>query len=68
MYKTIEAYYKNGKIIYKEAMPSVKKAKLLITIVEEELPKLPKLSRFKGIFKKKIDGMQYQKKIRSEWN
>lgn len=68
MYKTIEAYYKNGKIIYKEAMPPVKKAKLLITIVEEEPRKIPKLSRFKGIFKKKIDGMQYQKKIRSEWN
>ena len=68
MYKTIEAYYKNGKIVYKEAMPLVKKAKLLITIVEEEPHKIPKLSRFKGIFKKKIDGMQYQKKIRSEWN
>jgi hypothetical protein len=68
MYKTIEAYYKNGKIIYKEAMPPVKKAKLLITIVEEEPHKIPNLSRFKGIFKKKIDGMQYQQKIRSEWN
>jgi len=43
-------------------------AKLLITIVEEEPCKLPNLSRFKGIFKKKIDGMQYQKKIRSDWN
>jgi hypothetical protein len=66
MYKTIEAYYKNGKIVYKEAMPPVKKAKLLITIVDEEPHKIPKLSRFKGIFKKKIDGMQYQKKIRSK--
>lgn len=53
MYKTIEAYYENGKIIYKEAMPPLKKAKLFITIVEEELHKIPKLSRFKGILKKK---------------
>ena len=35
MYKTIEAYYENGKIIYKDTMPPLKKAKLLITIVEE---------------------------------
>ncbi|MCF6156129.1 MAG: hypothetical protein E3K36_13000 [Candidatus Brocadia sp.] len=56
MYKTIEAYYENGKIIYKEAMPPLKKAKLLITIVEEEPRKIPKLSRFKGIFKKRLMG------------
>lgn len=68
MYKTIEAYYKNGKIIYKEAMPPVKKAKLLITIVEEKTPAISRLSRFKGILKKKVDGLVYQKKIRSEWN
>jgi len=41
MYKTIEAYYKNGKIIYKEAMPHIKNAELLITIVEEEPRKVP---------------------------
>jgi len=68
MYKTIKAYYQNGKIICKEAMPPLKKAKLLITIVEEEPQKVSRLSRFKGIFKKKIDGMEYQKKMRSEWN
>ncbi len=68
MYKTIEAYYENGKIIYKDAMPPLKKAKLLITIVEEEPRKTQKLLRFKGIFKKKADGLEYQKKIRSEWN
>lgn len=68
MYKTIEAYYENGKIIYKEAMPPLKKAKLFITIVEEELHKIPKLSRFKGILKKRVDGLTYQKKIRSEWD
>jgi len=27
MYKTIEAYYKNGKIIYKEAMPHINECK-----------------------------------------
>ena len=54
MYKTIEAYYENGKIIYKDAMPPLKKAKLLITIVEEEPRKIQKLLRFKGIFKKKL--------------
>ena len=68
MYKTIEAYYENGKIIYKEAMPALKKAKLLITIVEEDTCKGPRLSRFKGIFKKKVNGLEYQKKMRGEWN
>jgi hypothetical protein len=29
MYKTIKALYQNGRIICKEAMPQVKKAKLL---------------------------------------
>ena len=58
MYKTIEAYYENGKIIYKDAMPPLKKAKLLITIVEEEPRKIQKLLRFKGIFKKKTDGLK----------
>lgn len=67
MYKTIEAYYENGKIIYKEPMPGLKKAKLLITIVEERPKKKQSLSRFKGILKDKVDGMEYQKKLRSEW-
>lgn len=60
MYKTIEAYYENGKIIYKDAMPPLKKAKLLITIAEEPR-KIQKLLRFKGIFKKRVDGLEYQK-------
>lgn len=64
MYKTIEAYYEDGKIIYKEAMPSVKRAKLFITIIEEEPRKIQELSRFKGIFKKRVDGLEYQKKMR----
>ena len=68
MYKTIEAYYENGKIIYKDAMPPLKKAKLLITIVEEEPRKIQKLLRFKGIFKKKTDGLEYQKKIRNGYD
>lgn len=68
MHKTIEAYYENGKIIYKEALPPLKKARLLITILEEE-PRPPHLlARFKGILKKKVDGMAYQNKIRSEWD
>lgn len=68
MLKTIEAYYENGKIIYKDSMPPVKKAKLLITILEEGSRKTKNLSRFKGIFKKKIDGLKYQKKLRKEWD
>jgi len=68
MNKTIEAYYENGKIIYKDAMPTLKKAKLLITIVEEDVRKKSGLSRFKGIFKKKVNGLAYQKMIRGEWN
>jgi hypothetical protein len=68
MHKTIEAYYKNGKIIYNDAMPKIKAAKLLITIIEEKPATSSKLARFKGIFKKKVDGLAYQKKIRSEWS
>ncbi|MEI6125619.1 MAG: hypothetical protein WCQ99_03610 [Pseudomonadota bacterium] len=68
MLKTIEAYYKNGKIIYKDALPNIKTAKLFITIVEEKPSTPSKLGRFKGIFKKKVDGMAYQKKMRSEWS
>ena len=68
MYKTIEAYYDNGKIIYKEALPPLRKARLLITIVEEKPHKAQTLSRYKGILKKKVDGLEYQKKMRSEWN
>lgn len=68
MYKTIEAYYENGQITYKEDMPKIKKAKLLITIVEEPQKK-HSLSRFKGILKNnKIDGLEYQKKMREEWD
>ncbi|MGC9027080.1 MAG: hypothetical protein ACP5JP_06075 [bacterium] len=67
MLKTIEAYYENGKIIYKEPMPPIKEARLLITIIEEGTKKSEGLLRFKGMFKKKIDGLEYQKKIRSEW-
>jgi hypothetical protein len=67
MYKTIKALYQNGRIICKEAMPPVKNAKLLITIVDEEQKKNSRLWRYKGIFKKKIDGMEYQKKMRAEW-
>jgi len=68
MLKTIEAYYKNGKIIYKDSLPKIKTAKLLITIVEEKPSTPSKLARFKGIFTKKIDGMAYQKKMRSQWS
>ncbi|MEW6087113.1 MAG: hypothetical protein AB1498_02265 [bacterium] len=67
MYKTIEAYYENGKIIYREDMPVIKKAKLIITIIED-LEKNHKLSRYRGILKKKVDGLKYQKKIRNEWS
>lgn len=68
MYKTIEAYYENGKIIYKDAMPPLKTAKLLITIVEEDGKRVSGLSRFKGIFKKKVNGLAYQRNIRGEWS
>lgn len=68
MYRTIEAYYENGKIIYKEAMPPLKRAKLFITIIEEGACETHLFSRFKGIFKKKVDGLEYQRKIRGEWD
>ena len=67
MHKTIEAYYENGKIIYKEAMPAIRKARLLITILEEEPEEIRSLLRFKGILKNKINGLDYQRTIRNEW-
>jgi len=68
MYKAIEAYYENGKIFYKEAMPAMKRAKLFITIIEEEPHEIHKLFRFRGILKEKINGLEYQRKFRSEWD
>ncbi len=68
MHKTIEAYYKNGKIIYTDAMPKIKSARLLITIIEEKKTGSSGLARFRGIFKKKVDGLAYQNMIRSEWS
>ncbi|MBI4746136.1 MAG: hypothetical protein HY786_06280 [Deltaproteobacteria bacterium] len=68
MLKTIEAYYENGKITYKDSMPPIKKAKLLITILEEGAGIGARLDRFKGIFKKRVDGLEYQKNLRGEWS
>ena len=48
-------------------MPPIKKAKILITILEEEAAETQRLSRFRGILKHEIDGLEYQKKIRNEW-
>lgn len=68
MYKTIEAYYENGRIFYKKAMPVIKRAKLFITIIEEEPREIQKLFRFKGILKEKVNGLEYQRKLRNEWD
>jgi hypothetical protein len=55
------------KFINTGALPPLRKARLLITIVEGKPHKAQRLARYKGILKKKVDGLEYQKKMRSEW-
>ncbi len=73
MYETIEAIYDDGKIIPVEDELNIKKAKVLLTIVEsieERVPKgvpLAHLMKYRGILKKFPEGLKYQKELRDEW-
>ncbi|MGD2091061.1 MAG: DUF104 domain-containing protein [Candidatus Aminicenantes bacterium] len=73
MYETIEAIYEDGKIIPLADELHIKKAKVLLTIVEnmeEHEPKgvpLEDLMKYKGILKKFPEGLKYQKELRDEW-
>jgi len=70
MFKTIEALYENGKIIPLNDVIPFKKAKVLITILEEkntEGMKAGDLIKFKGILKNfPEDPVEYQRRIRDE--
>ena len=73
MYETIEAIYEDGKIIPMEDELNIKKAKVLLTIVEnleERKPDgkpLAHLMKYKGILKNFPEGLKYQKDLRDEW-
>ena len=73
MYETIEAIYEEGKIIPLKDELNIKKARVLLTIVEnmeEHEPKgvpLANLIKYRGILKKFPEGLKYQKKLRDEW-
>ncbi len=71
MYKTIEAIYDEGKIITDEPV-NIKKAKVLITILEEKPEenkgmKASDLIKYKGILLNfKEDPVFYQRRLRDE--
>ncbi|UCH92535.1 MAG: DUF104 domain-containing protein [Candidatus Aminicenantes bacterium] len=73
MYETIEAIYEDGKIIPIVDELNIKKAKVLLTIVEnleEGEPKgvpLAHLMKYRGILKKFPEGLKYQRNLRDEW-
>ena len=73
MYETIEAIYDEGKIIPTIDHLTIKKAKVLLTIVEnmeEHEPKgvpIAHLLRYKGVLKKFPEGLKYQEGLRDEW-
>jgi len=51
MITTIEGIYENGHVIFKETPPLKKKAKILITFVEETDPAVPLQKRPLGTMK-----------------
>lgn len=72
MYKTIEAIYKDGKLIPLNEPLNLNNARVLITVLEEDIENRgltgKDLAKFCGILEDwEIDGVEYQRKIRSEW-
>jgi hypothetical protein len=47
---------------------SEKKKKALVEKIHKEAAKAPTLKDVFGIFQDKVDGLQFQKKVRSEWD
>ncbi|HPZ10400.1 MAG TPA: hypothetical protein PL110_20085 [Candidatus Eremiobacteraeota bacterium] len=72
MYRTIEAIYDEGKIITDEPV-NIKKAKVLITILEDKSEedkgmKARELIKYRGILKNfEEDPVLYQRRLRDEW-
>ncbi len=77
MYRTIEAIYDNGKILpLKNNEFKIKRGKVLLTILEvyesEEETAIPTfsekdISQLAGSINLQEDPMEYQKRMRNEW-
>ena len=77
MYKTIEAIYKNGRIYPIKEKISVKKAKVLLTIIDEheavsQRPRSHKIKRadldkFANSITLAESPLAFQKRLRNEW-
>ena len=73
MYRTFEAIYDNGKITPISNRMDIKKARVLITVVEDidEEEKtgihLRDIIQYKGALKNFPEGMKYQEQLRNEW-
>lgn len=74
MLRTYKATFENGRLIYTDIPKSIKRAKVLVTIIHEEEDEevwLP-LSRnellpFNNSLKLTVDPLAFQKEIRDEW-
>jgi len=77
MYKTIEAIYKNGRIYPIKEKISIKKAKVLLTIIDEtealkQRPRSYKIKRadldkFASSITLLENPLAFQKRLRNEW-
>ena len=77
MYKTIEAIYKNGRIYPIKEKISIKKAKVLLTIIDETeaLKQRPRSYKIKRADLDKFacsitlleNPLAFQKRLRNEW-
>lgn len=70
MLQTYEAYYENGKLTFLNLKNPIKKAKVLVTILEEEdwpIFRKEDFIRFRKTIKLSIEPLEFQKNIRDEW-
>lgn len=69
-YNAIEAVVKEGKIYPVEPEKLPRDGKLLLIILDEKniQPDPARISRLLGWLKSDVDSVQWQQKIRSEWN
>ena len=72
MFQTYEAYYEDGKLTFLTQNQPIKKAKVLVTVIEEKEAEWPVFKkedflRFKNTIELSIDPLEFQKNIRDEW-
>ncbi|MCK4764520.1 MAG: hypothetical protein KAW12_20135 [Candidatus Aminicenantes bacterium] len=73
MLRTFEAIYENGRITPLFNELDIKKARVLVTVVEdiEEGEKVGirfrDIMKHKGVLKNFPDGLKYQEQLRNEW-